>query len=245
MEPIIGIIGGMGPKATLDFYGKLLKKFGATTDQGHPRVLIDSNTKVPDRTTYILNGGQDPLPELVRSAKILIEGGATILAMPCNTAHYFYNGIMDAIDDESIRFIHMIDETGRYLKKNGIESVMLLATQGTYSTNLYQKALIRHGIEVVVPNTSIQDDLMTMIYDLKKGRDKFEKEELVHIIEEAKRLELNGIILGCTELPLIFESAGMSDHAVDATSVLVQATIDEFHRKSMAAANIKICSRQE
>ncbi|SHI86457.1 aspartate racemase [Dethiosulfatibacter aminovorans DSM 17477] len=238
MEPIIGIIGGMGPKATLDFYGKLLKNFGATTDQGHPRVLIDSNTKVPDRTTYILNGGQNPLPELVKSAKVLIDGGATILAMPCNTAHYFYTGIVEAIDNESITFIHMIDETGRYLKRNNIDRVLLLATQGTYSTNLYQKALKNHEIEVVVPNESIQNDLMKMIYDLKKGRDRFEKEELVHIIEEARRLELKGIVLGCTELPLIFESAGMSDQAVDATSVLVQATIDEFYKKSMTVKKI-------
>ena len=237
MEPIIGIIGGMGPKATMDFYGKLLNNFGASTDQGHPHVIIDSNTKVPDRTTYILNGGQDPLPELVKSAKILIDGGATILAMPCNTAHYFYQGIVDAINDDKISFVHMIDETGLYLKKNNIDSVLLLATQGTYSTNLYQKALTKYGIKVVLPNQSIQDDLMKMIYDLKKGRDRFEKEELNHIIDEAKNLELKGIILGCTELPLIFQWAGMSQYAVDATSILVQATVDEFHRKSLAITN--------
>lgn len=238
MEPIIGIIGGMGPKATLDFYGKLLDGFGASKDQEHPHVLIDSNTKVPDRTTYILGGGQDPLPELVKSAKCLVNGGATILAMPCNTAHYFYSGIMEALDDDNISFIHMIDETGRYLKGKKLDSVLLLATQGTYSTNLYQKALKNHGIEVVVPNASIQGDLMTMIYDLKKGRDRFEKEELLHIIEEAKRLDLKGIILGCTELPLIFQAAGMMEYAVDATSVLVRATIDEFNRKLLSVTNI-------
>lgn len=238
MEPIIGIIGGMGPKATLDFYGKLLDEFGATCDQDHPHVLIDSNTKVPDRTTYILNGGQNPLPDLVKSARCLVDGGATILAMPCNTAHYFYQGIVDAIDHEGISFIHMIDETGRYLKENNVDSVLLLATQGTYSSNLYQKALKGHGIEVVVPSKSIQDDLMTMIYDLKKGRDDFKKEELVHIVEEARNLGLKGIVLGCTELPLIFQSAGMADQAVDATSVLVDATIKEFHRKSATVSNI-------
>ena len=79
---------------------------------------------------------------------------------------------------------------------------------------------------------------MTMIYDLKKGRDDFKKEELVHIVEEARNLGLKGIVLGCTELPLIFQSAGMADHAVDATSVLVHATIKEFHRKSATVTNI-------
>ncbi|MFR5602049.1 MAG: aspartate/glutamate racemase family protein, partial [Lachnospiraceae bacterium] len=103
MDPIIGIIGGMGPLATCDLFDKMTRMTAATTDQEHVHIIIDSNTCIPDRTQAILHGGPSPVPEIKKSAKRLENMGASLLIMPCNTAHYFYDEICQ---DLSLPLLH-------------------------------------------------------------------------------------------------------------------------------------------
>lgn len=91
MKKSIGIIGGMGPLATADLFEKIIHATDAARDQDFPHVIVDCNTDIPDRTAAILSGGEDPVPQLVRSAHALERAGAQVLAMPCNTAHWFYD----------------------------------------------------------------------------------------------------------------------------------------------------------
>ena len=91
MKKIIGIIGGMGPLATADLFEKIIRATDAARDQDFPHVIVDCNTDIPDRTAAILMGGEDPVPQLVRSANTLAAAGADVLIMPCNTAHWFYD----------------------------------------------------------------------------------------------------------------------------------------------------------
>ena len=97
MNPVIGIIGGMGPLATCDLMQKIIEYTDADTDQEHVRICVDCNTNIPDRTTAILHGGKSPVPELVKSAKRLEAMGAQVLIMSCNTAHYFYDRLAEAL----------------------------------------------------------------------------------------------------------------------------------------------------
>ena len=106
MNPVIGIIGGMGPLATCDLMQKIIEYTDADTDQEHVRICVDCNTNIPDRTAAILQGGKNPVPELVKSAKRLEAMGAQVLVMSCNTAHYFYEDMIPYLETP---FLNMIN----------------------------------------------------------------------------------------------------------------------------------------
>ena len=101
---VIGIIGGMGPMATADLFTKIIENTVAATDQEHLHVLIDNNTDIPDRTACILQGSDAPLAPMVESARRLVEQGADLLIIPCNTAHYFHHGVQAAV---AVPVLHM------------------------------------------------------------------------------------------------------------------------------------------
>ena len=98
MQKSIGIIGGMGSLATCDLFKKIIDMTDAKSDQEHIHICIDCNTNIPDRTKAILGGGENPIPEMVRSGIRLQSMGADVLVMPCNTAHYFYDKITPFFD---------------------------------------------------------------------------------------------------------------------------------------------------
>lgn len=113
-KKIIGILGGMGPAATADLFNKIIISTKAACDQEHLHVIIDSNTDIPDRTAALLNGGEDPTEQLVLSARRLQSTGAELIAMPCNTAHGFYDAVCAAVD---IPVLHMIKLTAQELRR--------------------------------------------------------------------------------------------------------------------------------
>ena len=128
-DPVIGILGGMGPAATADFYSKLVALTPGSTDQEHPKVVIWADPTVPDRTLALTENGPDPTPWLIRGARVLRESGATTLAIPCNTAHAFLPAISSQL---GLPVVHMIDEVARHIRtlSPAVTSVGLLATHG-------------------------------------------------------------------------------------------------------------------
>lgn len=221
----VGVIGGMGPAATVDLYAKIIQCTAATTDQEHLHVLIDSNTQIPDRTGAILNGGGDPLPALIETAQRLERAGAEVLAISCNTAHWYYNGIQGAV---SIPVLHMIAETAAYIRQffPGAARVGLMATDGTLYTGLYERALAAEGLFVLQPDPEQQVQLMRSIYDgVKAGNlhlgEKWAAEVAGHLAERGAQV----LVLGCTELPIALRSARLPVPAVDPTYVLARACV--------------------
>ncbi len=195
----IGIIGGMGPLATVHLYERIVLRTKALKDQDHIRVLIDSNTNIPDRTKAIISDGEDPTVELIKSAKILESGGADFLIMPCNTAHYFINTIQEAVN---IPFVNMVEETVKYTaEKYGRDTVVgILATDGTIKSKIYENYYAKFGIKTVVPEKS-QADVMKFIYDvIKKGNYNEGTSLMFSAVEELKKMEATAFLLGCTEL---------------------------------------------
>ena len=136
-QPRLGILGGMGPQATQVFYQRILDKTDAARDQEHLPTLIWSDTGMPDRTEAILSGQTEPVyRRLLADARLLEREGCTVLAIPCNTSHYFVDRIQQEI---GIPILHMIRETARTLVAQGKRRPAILATDGTIRTGLYQK----------------------------------------------------------------------------------------------------------
>ena len=150
-KKVIGILGGMGPLATADLFQKITLHTVAACDQAHPRVCIDSNTDIADRTAALLHGGEDPVPEMIKSAKRLESIGADFLIMPCNTAHSYYEQVCEAV---TIPVLHMIALTRDALKARGVKCAGLLATDGTVQTGIYQRTFEQSGVELLTPDSA-------------------------------------------------------------------------------------------
>ncbi len=225
-HPIVGILGGMGPAATADLYTKIIAATPATRDQDHLHIVIWADPTVPDRSTALLHGGEDPTPWLLRGATQLVTMGASLIAVPCNTAHAFFPAIERAI---AVPLVHMMDETASAveLAHPSVVRVGLLATTGTIASGLYQQWFVKHHIEVVAPSDDLQERIvMTAIHRVKAGQTGREITEL--LAEAASYLIEQGaeaLIAGCTELPLVFRDGDASVPVIDPTRVLAEAVV--------------------
>jgi aspartate racemase len=233
----LGIIGGMGPEATVYLFSKIIELTHASIDQEHIPIIIDNNTQIPDRTGYIVNQGESPLEELLKTAVRLQKMGSEILAMPCNTAHYFYSEINEVID---IPFINMIEISVDYIHRNfgGNIDVGLLATEGVYASGIYDKACKKYSIKIIKPDEGQEKSLMEIIYAIKRGSKTDFSDILLKILKEYKNKGIEVIILGCTELPILFsklifneEIKFLNQEYIDTTELLAKAIIDQVKLK--------------
>lgn len=221
----IGIIGGMGPLATADLFEKIILHTKAACDQDHLRVMIDSNSGIPDRTAAILHGGADPVPELAASARGLERQGAELLLMPCNTAHYFYDAVQASV---SVPVLHMIRLTARALEERGVRTAGLLATDGTVRTDIYQRCFEGTGIRLLIPDGLDQQAIMDLAYQgVKAGKRDYDTAAARAAMEALLRQGAETLILGCTELPLAMKMYGIDLPATDPTLELALAAIQQ------------------
>lgn len=225
-DRIIGIIGGMGPEATADFFREIIRLTPAQKDQDHIPVMIYSNPRIPERTQAILQGGEDPTPYLIESAQILAKAGAGILAVPCNTAHYFLPQVRPKVD---IPILDMIEET--YLctraRIGNAGAVGLLATTGTIRSGVYRALFARHGVDVLVPAQADQERIQQAIRSIKADSyDRARQDTFERIGATLVEAGAQAVILGCTEIPLAFNMERVGYPVVNATRVLAQAAVD-------------------
>ena len=226
-QKIIGILGGMGPEATLDLFHKIIRLSAVEKDQDHFRIIIDNNPKIPDRTAAIFGKGENPLPALQETAKNLEKAGADFIIMPCNTAHYFISEIQQSI---KIPILNMIKETAHYVKSifPSIKNVGLLATKGTYKTELYTSFFKEKNIEILIPSPLEQNKIMDIIYKIKSSiLSKEIKNQMIAISEELIKKGAEAIIAGCTEIPLILKNEDIKIPVIDPTNILAKRAIEE------------------
>ena len=217
----LGIIGGMGPLAGCDLLKKIIDNTDAHCDQEHIPVLLDNNTAIPDRTAAILSGGADPTPQLCASAQRLERAGAQVLAMSCNTAHYFYDAVAASV---SVPLLHMPRLTAEFTEKSGVQQVALLATDGTIRSGVYQKAFSH--MSLLLPDASGQAAIMSMIYDgVKAGNRHFDTTMVQQALHRLIEQGAQAFILGCTELPIAFAEYALPGQVIDPTQVLARAAI--------------------
>lgn len=202
----VGVVGGVGPAATVDFLAKLVAATDAVRDQDHIKLIVEQNPQIPDRTANLLGEGADPTLALYSTCRKLIRGGAQVIAIPCNTAHAYVGRIQRHLD---VPIINILTETARHVAANTPpgNSVAILATDGTLATGLYQSALRDAGLNPLLPTPEAQMAVMEAIYGdagVKAGfRTGRCSERLSFALRKAKDAGAGVAILGCTELPLI------------------------------------------
>ncbi len=233
-EKTIGVLGGMGPEATLAFYGKIIANTPAAADQDHLRVVIDSNPKVPDRTAAILRGGPSPVAAMQRSAEALARAGADFIVIPCVSAHFFLEELIARI---TLPVVSMFDATaaeiGRH--KPAIRTVGLLATSGTITGGRFQERLAREGIATLAPRADDQQRVMAAIYAIKGAPGAGGREEIAAELRAvAGRLSdqgAQGIVAGCTEIPLVLRPGDLPLPVFDTLLLLARAAIAAAGRR--------------
>jgi len=220
----IGIIGGMGPLATVDLYRRIVLRTRAEKDQDHIHVIIDSNTDIPDRTKAIIADGEDPTPELIKSAKRLEQAGADFLIMPCNTAHYFIDRVSGSVH---IPFVNMLEETVKSTcDKYGKNTVVgIMATDGTVKSGIYEKYYSKLGIKTIVPDKT-QEKIMMFIYEVvKAGKLEQGTDLMFECVEELRQKGANAFLLGCTELSSAQYYYGFEGSFINPMEALTEASI--------------------
>jgi aspartate racemase len=226
-----GVLGGMGPEATVDFMSLVIALTGASRDQDHIHLLVDQNPQVPNRQRAIRGEGPDPGPELGAMARRLERAGADFLVMPCNTAHVFAKAIQDAV---RIPLVSIIDVTVEEIGKLRPEArrVGVMATDGMLQTGLLQRAMAKAGLESVLPTDSELRQLMQLIHAIKAGDKGGESRHSMAALANAlarKGAEL--VVAACTEIPLVLSSADLSVPLLSTTEVLARRTVAIARRK--------------
>lgn len=224
MKRIAGIIGGMGPQATVDLMSKVIAATPARNEADHVHMIVDCNPQVPPRTAALLGDGPGPGPVLARMARSLADAGATVLAMPCNTAHAFIDDIEAAVDQP---VLHMIDLATDAIASSAtnVRAVGLLATRGTRRTRLYHDRIERRGWTVVDLDESDQARFDALI-EAAKTRPIVDEDRagLARLIERLSERGANAVVAGCTEAPLVLPKTAALP-VVDPTAVLAQAIV--------------------
>ncbi len=224
---LIGILGGLGPRASAYFYERITTLCVASCDQEHPDLLISSCASTPDRTAYLLGKSEhSPLPTMLKEAERLCRAGVDVLAIPCNTAHSFYAHIASAV---RVPVLNIVAETIKEAKACGFQRVAVLATEGTVKAGTYDRFCREAGIEVVYPKEATQKQLTSLIYQhVKEGKPKDERvasEALQAIILEQQNAGAQGVILGCTELSLVYLHLSQTTRVIDSTDALARAVL--------------------
>lgn len=223
-SPVLGVLGGLGPAASCYFYEMIIQHTAAARDQDHIDLVISSRAATPDRTAFILGEStEDPFAVMRRDAAHLAEYGATVLAIPCNTAHYFFDSLAAALP---IPVLHMPLLTVQQAKALGCQKLGILATTGTVAAGCYQEMCRRESLAWAIPSEAGQAKLMRVIYEnIKQGK----RADMALFEEAASELREQGCdmaVLGCTELSLVKRDEGLGPFYLDSSEVLAKRSIE-------------------
>lgn len=226
----VGVVGGVGPAATVDFMAKLVAVTEARRDQDHINVLVEQNPQIPDRTENLVGDGVDPTVALYSTCKKLERGGADIIAIPCNTAHAYLDRLQRHLGIPIISILTAATDHIRLVAPD-IRRVGVLATNGTIRSGLYQQALQTAGLDHILPDAPHQALVMESIYGprgVKAGHvDGLCKTQIDQAIAHLVACGAEAVILGCTELPLIVKESRdqLGVLPVDPTQVLARKCV--------------------
>lgn len=221
----VGIIGGMGPEATVELMRRVIELTPANDDGDHIRMLVDNNPKVPSRIKALIEGsGESPLPELIKMAQGLEKSGADFLVMPCNTAHHYYLEIAESV---SIPFINMIELAVKKVNHEfpKLEKISLLASSAVNNLKLYENLFKKVGIQTIYPLLPNQESLMRIIKSVKnKSIHEKEIESFKNIVNS---LDADHLLIACTELSLLSNLIDSKVEVIDALDLLAQEIVSQ------------------
>lgn len=225
---VVGILGGMGPEATISLFEKIVSLTPADCDQDHLRIIVNNDPGITDRTDAIINANRSIVDELVNAAAVLERAGADFIVMPCNTAHHYYAELASAVN---LPFINMIEEVAGRVQETlpACMQVGLLATTGTHISGVYQEVLQANGIAISALADELQTGVMQSVMRIK-STDQDEKnlarETLLQAGSTLVEAGAGGLVLGCTEIALVIGGEDFSVPVFDSLQILAEATLE-------------------
>jgi aspartate racemase len=227
---MLGVLGGMGPAATVDFLAKLIRLTPAERDQDHIPVVVVSEPRVPDRIAPIMAGrGRLPLEALRQAIRTLEQAGARCVAIPCHTAHYWYD---DMVASARVPILHIADAVLADLARRGADGpIGLLATAATLKAGFYQARLEAAGYARTLPDAEVMTtSVLPAIALVKRNRAAEAAPLLVAAVRHLRQRGAATVLLACTELPIALAAAPDPPACVDATEALARACVS-WHRQ--------------
>lgn len=222
----IGILGGMGPAATLELFERIINNTVAEADQDHVSLIIINDPQIPDRTKFIMGEGPSPVERLMDNINKLSNAGADVVIIPCMTAHSFISVLQER---SPIPIINAIELVERYIQRNhpNVNKIGLLATDGSVKSGVFQQFI---SDEIVVPNVEKQKELMDIIYGKEgiKSNNYHDQifERISSITDDLKKSNAEAIIAGCTELSLVMDEENLQIPVIDPITILAKETVE-------------------
>ncbi len=224
-HPVVGVLGGMGPEATIDLMRRVMATTPAGDDADHIHLLVDQNPKVPSRIKALIERtGPSPVDELVRMARSLEASGATVLAIACNTAHAYAGDIAASV---SIPLLDMVALTAQEIAGRPLRHrrVGMLASTAVLQLGLYERAFQAYGIETRYPRPEEQEQVLDLIKAVKAGRAAELRGAFNRLARQLLSADIDLLVVACTELSLLTDGLDADTPVIDALDVLVSAIV--------------------
>lgn len=220
----LGILGGMGPLATVDFMQKIIALTPAEQDQQHIPLIVHSVPQIPDRSTAIIANNDSPFLPMLEGLQQLERCGVAAVLIPCNTAHFWHERLSQATH---LPILHIVDAVTHALREQKIapEACMLLATRGTRQAGIYQRASNAMCSGFQLPNEAQQAQVDSMIHLVKQGKLALAQQHGAALITTLRQQGVQRVVLACTELPLALEHTQHPDYFINATLALAQSAV--------------------
>ena len=220
----IGVFGGMGPSATVDFLDKLVKLTPAARDQDHLPVIVASLPHTHDRSSAILGHGRDPLPQLLAGIEILNQAAVGVIAIPCNSSHHWFDEMSSS---SKAPLLHIAKACVEAISPTGVSRVAIFATRGALASGFYQRELRSRGVDFMLPDPEAgQKSVDSCIREIKAGHLEAGGQHLTEACREAARQGATTAIMGCTEIPIASRYADVSGLGlIDSSLELARASV--------------------
>lgn len=227
-ELTLGVLGGMGPDATINFLSEVISRTPTTSDQDHIEMIIHNDPKIPDRNEAILGDGDSPLPRLRRNLEKLVVAGSDLIAIPCNTAHFYYDQLNSCAD---VDILHIVEECRKEVQSRGFHKVGLLSTETVMEIGLYRNEFKTVSIDIVHPNN--KEYLMESIYSLKEGNRNKAQCLLDSVVSDLETKGVEALLVGCSDLSVLKTNTRIP--VFDPTTILAKSCIDAVKQISQEA----------
>lgn len=225
----LGVLGGMGSAASAEFLRLLAATAPAVNDQEHPIVYMISDSEIPDRTEAILGKGPSPEARIYADLEQLAAMGADILAVPCNTAHYFIDRFPKPL---SKPLVHIIEETVKAAQRMNPQGVWMISTLGTFNTGIYQEYAAKYNLPLSFPNPSQRELLQQIILEVKANQMERAGRHMQKVGEELWKEKFIPIMTACTELPLAYAASHLpKDMETSSLRALAAGCIRELYKE--------------
>ena len=224
---MIGILGGMGPLATADFFSKVIAATKATRDEDHVPLLIQSDPRIPSRPAAILHGGPSPLPALLAGRDRLITAGAIALAMPCNTAHVW---LPELRQDCPVPFLSIVDAScdEAAARAQPGNAIGIIGTEATLKSRLFDSELALRGFVPLLPtDDELRNWVLPAIEQVKAGRAASAGQQVERAVQALFDRAATVVVLACTETPLALDAitSPLRQRCVDTNAALARACV--------------------